>query len=46
MGSLFWLHYFRLGPVEWLWRRLTGTDRQLLFDGAVPPPSSEVTHRV
>ena len=21
--SLIWLHYFRQGPVEWLWRRLT-----------------------
>lgn len=30
--SIIWLHFFRQGPVEWLWRRLT-----LLSSGATTP---------
>ncbi|MCY7359265.1 MAG: DUF418 domain-containing protein [Rudanella sp.] len=26
--SVFWLHYFRFGPLEWLWRSLTYGERQ------------------
>ena len=28
ISSPIWLHYFRFGPVEWLWRSLTYGERQ------------------
>jgi len=40
--SVWWLHHFRFGPVEWLWRSLTYGERQPM---RYPPPDSSSRSR-
>ena len=34
--SQWWLHHFRYGPMEWLWRTLTYGHRQPIYLKSVP----------
>jgi uncharacterized protein len=36
IGSPIWLHYFRFGPFEWLWRSLTYWKRQTMLRNRAP----------
>jgi uncharacterized protein len=39
IASPIWLHYFRFGPLEWVWRSLTYWKQQPLHKNAPAPPT-------